>query len=166
MDCIVWGFALLGCFFVLLCCGGGATFSHCKICFFVLLRCGRRQLPQSRACGARQLPREGAFFSHRQGSALKYKSFGREIFPYYMDFLRTRLPREGAAERLKELPSTRTEVKVLQLIPRGFPAVQYQNRDFPPQKIHPKPQPAPQSRANNTERQIKKMANSRIIPRA
>ena len=69
--------------------GGAGVGEHC---------CGRKQLPQSRACGASQLPREGAF--GRMAGIVRpgKESFGREIFPDYMNLIHTRLPREGAAE--------------------------------------------------------------------
>ena len=48
--------------------------------------------------------REGAFCC-TAGTVRHGKEIcGRKILPNYMDLLRTRLPREGAAERLRELP--------------------------------------------------------------
>ena len=75
--------------------GGAGVGEHC---------CGRKQLPQSRACGASQHAADAVAaarepFGRMAGVVRPGKeSFGREIFPDYMNLIHTRLPREGAAE--------------------------------------------------------------------
>ena len=71
--------------------------------------CGRGQLPQSRACGASQLPHEGAFC--RTAGVVREDKIHRPQKMFRLHESRgPRLPREGAAERLRELPSTRTRI--------------------------------------------------------
>ena len=73
--------------------------------------------------------REGAFCC-TAGTVRHGKEIcGRKIFPDYMDLLRTRLPREGAAERLRELPAALPGYFLLQetflyAVPVGLAATQ------------------------------------------